>query len=102
MWKRIKKEFPLEKQFSSYPAVKIGRFAVDKSTSGTGLGSELMTSLKFLLQEKQGVSAFRFITVDAYINAIPFYEKNDFRMLMPNDPNEHTKTMFFDMISLSE
>lgn len=102
MWKRIKKEFPLEKQFSSYTAVKIGRFAVDKSSRGTGLGSELMTSLKFLLQEKHVVSAFRFITVDAYINAIPFYEKNDFRLLMPNDPNEHTKTMFFDMFSLSE
>ena len=69
---------------------------------GTGLGSELMTSLKFLLQEKHIVSAFRFITVDAYINAIPFYEKNDFKLLMPNDPNEHTKTMFFDMFSLSE
>lgn len=102
MWKRIKKEFPIEKQFSSYPAVKIGRFAVDKSTQGTGLGSELMTSLKFLLQERHVVSAFRFITVDAYINAIPFYVKNDFRLLMPNDPNEYTKTMFFDMFSLSE
>lgn len=102
MWKRIKKEFSIEKQFSSYPAVKIGRFAVDKSAHGTGLGTELMTSLKFLLLEKHVVSAFRFITVDAYIHAIPFYEKNDFRMLMPNDPNEHTKTMFFDMFSLSE
>lgn len=102
IWKRIKKEFPIEKQFSSYPAVKIGRFAVDKSMHGTGLGTELMTSLKFLLQEKHVVSAFRFITVDAYINAIPFYEKNDFKMLMPSDPNEHTKTMFFDMFSLAE
>lgn len=102
MWKRIKKEFPIEKQFSSYPAVKIGRFAVDKSTHGSGLGSELLTSLKFLLQENHVISAFRFITVDAYIDAIPFYEKNDFRLLMPNDPNEHTKTMFFDMFSLSE
>lgn len=102
MWKRIKKQFPLEKQFSSYPAVKIGRFAVSKSSHGSGLGSELMTSLKFLLQERQTVSAFRFITVDAYIEAIPFYEKNDFRLLMPNDPNEHTKTMFFDMIALSK
>ncbi len=102
MWKRIKKEFPLEKQFSSYPAVKIGRFAVDKSTHGTGLGSELMTSLKFLLEERNTVSAFRFITVDAYINAIPFYEKNDFRLLMPNDLNPHTKTMFFDMFALTE
>lgn len=102
MWKRIKKEFPVEKQFSSYPAVKIGRFAVDKSMRGTGLGSELMTSLKFLLQEKHIVSALRFITVDAYINAIPFYEKNDFRLLMPNDQNEHTKTMFSDMFSLSD
>ena len=69
---------------------------------GTGLGSKLMTSLKFLLQDKHIVSAFRFITVDAYINAIPFYEKNDFKLLMPNDPNEHTKTIFFDMFSLSE
>lgn len=102
MWKRIKKEFPIEKQFSSYPAVKIGRFAVDKSMHGTGLGSELMISLKFLLQEKHTVSAFRFITVDAYINAIPFYEKNDFKLLMPSDPNEHTKTMFFDMFQLTE
>ncbi len=101
MWKRIKKEFPIEKQFSSYPAVKIGRFAVDKSEHAKGLGSELMTSLKFLLQEKHIVSAFRFITVDAYVNAISFYEKNDFRLLMPNDPNEYTKTMFFDMFSLS-
>lgn len=102
MWKRIKKEFPIEKQFSSYPAVKIGRFAVDKSAHGSGLGTWLMTSLKFLLQEKHIVSAFRFITVDAYINAIPFYEKNEFRLLMPNDPNEHTKTMFFDMFALAE
>lgn len=102
IWKRIKKEFPAEKQFSSYPAVKIGRFAVAKSTHGTGLGSELMTSLKFLLQEKHVVSAFRFITVDAYINAIPFYEKNDFKLLKASDSSEHTKTMFFDMFSLTE
>lgn len=102
MWKRIKKEFPVDKQFGSYPAVKIGRFAIDKSAQNRGLGSELMTSIKFLLQEKHIVSAFRFITVDAYINAIPFYEKNDFKLLMPNDPSEHTKTMFFDMFSLAE
>ena len=102
MWKRIKKEFPVEKQFSSYPAVKIGRFAVDKSVHGSGLGSELMVSLKFLLKERDVVSAFRFITVDAYINAIPFYEKNDFKLLMPKDPSEHTKTMFFDMLSMSD
>lgn len=27
-WKRVKKLFPHSKQFSSYPSVKIGRFAV--------------------------------------------------------------------------
>ncbi len=27
-WKKIKKNFPEGKQFSSYPAIKIGRFAV--------------------------------------------------------------------------
>ena len=30
------------------------------------------------LIEEQSSSAFRFITVDAYISAIPFYEKNGF------------------------
>ena len=37
-----KKIFPLKKHFSSYPAIKIGRFAVSLSYRHSGIGSELM------------------------------------------------------------
>lgn len=39
----------------------------------------------------------RFITVDAYLNAISFYEKNDFVPLLPNDNDEHTRLFYFDL-----
>ncbi len=39
IWKRIKKEFPIDNQFSSYPALKIVRFAIDISMHVTSLRS---------------------------------------------------------------
>ena len=42
------------------------------------LGSDLMDKLKMLLKNEVSHSAFRYITVDAYISAIPFYLKNGF------------------------
>ena len=41
-WKRLKKLFPRSKHFSSYPAIKIGRFAVNIQYKGQGLGRFLM------------------------------------------------------------
>ena len=38
--------------------------------------------------------------VTAYLSAIPFFEKNDFKMLLGNDENKHTRTMYFDMLEL--
>ena len=48
-WRKVKKLFPHGKHFCSYPAVKIGRFAVAKDYHHTGVGSELMWSVKHLL-----------------------------------------------------
>ena len=40
---------------------------------------------------------YRFITVDAYIDAIPFYLKNEFEVLTANDKEDrHTRLLFFD------
>lgn len=99
-WKRVKKNFPHEKYFSSYPAVKIGRFAVALSYRRSGIGSELMTTIKFILESDTTYSIFRFLTVDAYLSAIPFYERNDFMLLQPNDTDKHTRLMYFDMTRL--
>lgn len=38
--------------------------------------------------------------VDAYLSAIDFYIKNDFKPLSEKVESEHTKLMFFDMMEL--
>ena len=96
-WKRIKEGFPEGKQFRSYPSIKIGRFAVSKDYRGKNVGSGLMDVVKDLLQKSSAYSAFRYITVDAYLSAVPFYEKNGFVHLTKKDEDEHTRLMFFDM-----
>ena len=90
-WKRLKKLFPHSKHFSSYPAIKIGRLAVDKKYEGKGVGRKLMNRIKEDLRETSKASAFRFLTVDAYLSAVPFYEKNGFKMLLNNDENKQHK-----------
>lgn len=55
-----------------------------------------------LLFKSASYSAFRFLTVDAYISAIPFYERNRFKTLLPEEDDEHTRTMYFDILSLDE
>jgi len=41
----------------------------------------------------------RFVTVDAYNAAVPFYEKNGFEFLTKKDVNP-TQLMFFDLMNL--
>lgn len=59
-----------------------------------------MNMIKDMINSQQNFSAFRFITVDAYLSATPFYIKNGFTQLTEKDANEHTRLMFFDMMVL--
>ena len=101
-WRKLRRSFPHEKHFSSYPAIKLGRFAVSKNYRSLGIGTKIMDYLKMLLFKSASYSAFRFLTVDAYISAIPFYERNGFKTLLPEEDDEHTRTMYFDILSLDE
>ncbi len=96
-WKRVKKLFPHDKHFNSYPAVKIGRLAVSIKHKGQGIGSKILWTMKTLLIDEVTLSDFRFLTVDAYLSAVPFYEKNGFRFLDAEDKNKHTRLMYYDM-----
>ena len=98
-WKAIKDSFPESKRFR-YPSIKIGRFAVATAYSGKHIGSELMTTIKVLLTNNQVYSAFRFLTVDAYLSAIPFYKCNGFKELTQKDEKESTRLMYFDMMEI--
>ena len=99
-WKKIKDSFPEGKRFRSYPAIKIGRFAVSKEYQDRNIGSMLLDLLKDQLNSQVSQSAFRFITVDAYLSAIHFYQKNGFVELSQKEEDEHTRLMFFDMMEL--
>jgi GNAT superfamily N-acetyltransferase len=84
----------------SFPGVKIGRFAVSTRFKNIGIGRELLDYIKmhFLDNNKTGC---RFITVDAYISSIEFYQKNDFVFLTDSDKDDpHTRLMFFDLARL--
>ena len=96
---RRKQGFPNEKRLKSYPAVKLCRLAVDKQAKGNQIGSGLLDYIKsmFVINNKTGC---RFITVDAYLDAIPFYEKNGFRMMNLEDDDPHTRLMYFDLMDL--
>ena len=64
------------------------------------IGTWLMDKLKERLNAGQNQSAFRYITVDAYLSAIDFYRKNGFKELTKKEEDDHTRLMFFDMMDV--
>lgn len=94
---RFKKRFKNSKRLKSYPAVKLCRLAVDESVRHLHLGTKLLNFIKgyFAIDNKTGC---RFITVDAYINTIPFYLKNNFLELTTHDKEaSHTRLLYYDL-----
>lgn len=99
LWRKIKKDIPHRKHFRNYPAIKIGRLAVSIIYQGSGIGSEFLSTIKQLIINNNPLSAARFMTVDAYPEAIQFYIKNGFRPLL-NEYRSRTMPMYFDLITL--
>lgn len=99
-YKRATRPLPAAKQYSSLPAVKIGRLAVASKHQRLGIGCEIIDFIKawFTMGNKTGC---RFVTVDAYRNAIRFYEKNGFVFLGGKDKDEKTRIMYFDLITVA-
>ena len=76
----IKEELNLIEDNNNVPAIKIGRFAIDKKYAGKSLGKfifrNVLLSILYMSKNKVGL---RFITVEAYATAFNFYvEKNNF------------------------
>ena len=99
-YNRFRKRFVNAKRIKSYPATKIGRFAVAKSMKGKSIGSFLLDFIKsfFVVDNKTGC---RFLTVDAYADAVPFYLKNGFVPLNDDDKDDDTRLLYFDLNDVS-
>jgi len=100
-WNKIRKLLPYAKNSKSYPAVKLGRFAVDSQYQKSGLGTILLDYIKFFFIDKNKTGC-RFITVDAYSKSLPFYEKNGFKFMTENDKDADTRLMYYDLAGLKK
>ena len=101
------------KRGRSYPAVLIGRFAVNKLFQGNGykIGSQTMNFIKSWLIEPDDKTACRFLVVDAYNkeSVLSFYLSNNFLPLFKTEEEEkafyhisteeqlHTRLLYFDL-----
>ena len=106
-WRKVKNLFPHPKHRKDYPAVKIGRLGVNKKfqNNGSKLGTHILDYIKYwmIIENKTGC---RFITVDAYRNAVPFYSKNGFLFMGKEEKKNYetgksdTVAMYFDLMKI--
>lgn len=100
-WNKLNRKIANNKRRKEYPAVKIGRLAVSSEYSGNHIGKAILLQVKHMFATMRR-SACRFITVDAYAAAVPFYEKCGFMFLSEKDKNAKTRAMYFDLINFAQ
>lgn len=100
-YNRFSRKFNNRKRLKSYPAVKVVRLGVNQPEKGNGLGGALLDFIKnfYTIDNKAGC---RFITVDAYAAAVPFYINNGFMPLNDEDINDPTRLLYFDLNELND
>lgn len=94
------RRFVQAKRLKGYPAIKIGRLGVATSMKGKGIGSMLLDFIKSYFVNHQR-SGCRFITVDAYIQAVDFYSKNGFLPMSQFNDGE-TLLMCYDLMDCKD
>lgn len=113
--KKIEKNIPREKQYSSYPAVMIGRLGVNIGFQDHHLGSQVLDFIKGWLLDPEYRTGCRFLLVDSYNKPenIRFYERNGFTLLFSTEEQEReyrkikeerslaTRLMYYDLIEVS-
>ena len=100
-WNKLNRRISNSKRRKEYPAVKIGRLAVAQDYCNQHIGTAILLQIKHIFATMRR-SACRFITVDAYAAAIPFYEKCGFMFLSEKDKNSKTRAMYFDLINFPD
>ena len=88
-----------KRHLKTIPALKIGRLAIDKTFKGKGLASVIMANIISKCIKMNEEQACRLITVDAYKQAVPFYQKMGFKFLIEGDKDDTTRLMFLDLTS---
>ena len=97
MANRINRKIPNSKRRRHYPALKIGRLAVDTRYAGMGFGELILRTIRTMFRHGNRTGC-RFLTVDALASATGFYEaKGNFRFFTDKDKDDDTRLMYFDL-----
>lgn len=80
-----------------FPAIKIGRLAVNNTIKSNGIGKKIVNYIINLGIEQNNICACKFITVDAYDISLGFYEKMGFKYLSELDAGKDTRQMYLDL-----
>lgn len=88
------------KRYAEYPAIKIGRMAVDKTSQGLGIGRKLLEYAHAIARKENQNTGCRFLTVDAYPAAENFYHAYGFtNNLTKNKPGRRTTSKRYDLLN---
>lgn len=94
---RFRKQFFARgKMFKSYPAIKICRLATSLDYRGNGIGS-MIVNMIIASYQRDNKAGCRFVTVDAYAKALPFYYGLGFVPLSKQDEKSDTRLLYFDL-----
>ena len=96
IWNKLSRRVANPKRRKHYPAVKIGRLAISEEFASQGLGRDIIRLIKFMFTHDNRTGC-RFITVDAYQNAVGFYQRCGFDFISEKDQNDVTRSMFYDL-----
>lgn len=95
-WNKLNRQIPNSKRRHNYPALKIGRLAVNEVYAGNGVGTFVLDNIKYAFTSAKRLGC-RFLTVDALKSATSFYERNGFRFFTETDKDDDTRLMFYDL-----
>lgn len=96
-WNKLNRNIPNNKRYHAYPAVKIGRLGVSLEYSHQHIRQMVLMQINMIFS-RMTLSGCRFLTVDAYANAVQFYEKCGFHCLSDKDATDETRAMYFDLM----
>lgn len=99
IWNKLSRSIPNAKRRSAYPALKIGKLAVSKNAKSQGIGTQILQFIEGLYVNERRAGC-RFITVDALLDAEPFYDKCHFKRIVNPTNNSETVLMAFDLMGI--
>jgi GNAT superfamily N-acetyltransferase len=76
--KKIKEIYGIS--YPYYPAIKVGRLAIDKNYKRNGIGTMIIDYVMGLVSKLRSDVGIRYLAVDSYSESQKFYENNDFKL----------------------